>query len=454
MPDTVFLPDRIEVTRPIAAPPSAIFDIVRSPAGHVAIDASGMLQDYTGEAAEKVGDTFVIHMDRESLNDFPLGKYDVTVHIITFEQDREIALEPGRGHPVSALLRLSPRARRRRHDQRHVLLRLVADNWRHQGALPDRARIGVAGHARRSWTGPSAEVSDVPYDPGACGSCSCPTCTTRCKQLDWVTSVAGDYDLVVLAGDHLDIASIVAPDAQIAVVLEYLARIAAKTTVDRVLRATTTSTPATSSASAPRSGSTRRAAPACSSTGRSSRPTHVLITVCPWWDGPLTREVGRPPARRRRGARRRPRVDLGVPRAARRVADELDRESGTTATPTSSAWIEQHQPAIVLCGHVHQSPFMPDGAWIDRIGSTTVFNAGRQPGPVPTCDHPRHRHRRRPVVVGDGRRGAARRVRARLVLGLGIALRAELARAPGPASGCRARRRPCRGRPRGRRTGA
>ena len=39
-----------------------------------------MLQDYTGEPAEKVGDTFVIHMDRESLNDFPLGKYDVTVH--------------------------------------------------------------------------------------------------------------------------------------------------------------------------------------------------------------------------------------------------------------------------------------------------------------------------------------------------------------------------------------
>ena len=95
MPDTVFLPERIEVTRPIPAPPSVIFDIVRSPAGHVAIDASGMLQDYTGEPAEKVGDTFVIHMDRESLNDFPLGKYDVTVHIITFEQDREIAWNLG-----------------------------------------------------------------------------------------------------------------------------------------------------------------------------------------------------------------------------------------------------------------------------------------------------------------------------------------------------------------------
>ena len=95
MPDTVVLPDRLEVTRPIPGTPTAIFDILRSPAGHVAIDASGMLQDFTGEPAEKAGDTFVIHMDRESLNDFPLGKYDVTVHIITFERDRELAWDLG-----------------------------------------------------------------------------------------------------------------------------------------------------------------------------------------------------------------------------------------------------------------------------------------------------------------------------------------------------------------------
>ncbi len=99
MPDTVYLPDRLEVTRAIPAPPAAIFDIVRSPAGHVAIDASGMLQDFSGEPAEKVGDTFVIHMDRESLNDVPLGKYDVTVHIILFERDKEIAC--GTSGPIS-----------------------------------------------------------------------------------------------------------------------------------------------------------------------------------------------------------------------------------------------------------------------------------------------------------------------------------------------------------------
>ena len=91
MPDTVHLTDRMEVSRPMPFPASVIFDIVRSPEGHVAIDASGMLQDFTGEPAEKEGDTFVIHMDREALNDMPMGKYDVTVRFMTFEKDKEVA---------------------------------------------------------------------------------------------------------------------------------------------------------------------------------------------------------------------------------------------------------------------------------------------------------------------------------------------------------------------------
>ena len=47
-------------------------------------------------------------------------------------------------------------------------------------------------------------------------------------------------------------------------------------------------------------------------------------------------------------------------------------------------WIERYQPDIVLSGHVHQSPFIPDGSWVDRIGDTWVFNAGNQPGALPT----------------------------------------------------------------------
>lgn len=87
--------ERIEVSRQIAAPADKIFSLLASPAGHVAIDSSGMLQSYDGEPAKAVGDTFVIHMDRESLNDYPeLGKYDVTVEITKYEQDREIAWTP------------------------------------------------------------------------------------------------------------------------------------------------------------------------------------------------------------------------------------------------------------------------------------------------------------------------------------------------------------------------
>ena len=83
--------ERMEVQRTIPAPAADIFTVLCDPHGHVAIDASGMLQDAEGEPAKGVGDHFVIHMDRESLNDFPLGKYDVTVEIREFEKDRLIA---------------------------------------------------------------------------------------------------------------------------------------------------------------------------------------------------------------------------------------------------------------------------------------------------------------------------------------------------------------------------
>jgi len=83
--------ERIEVQRTIAAEPAAIFGVLCDPYGHVAIDSAGMLMDATGGRVSAVGDTFVVHMDREALNDYPLGKYDVTVTITTFEPDREIA---------------------------------------------------------------------------------------------------------------------------------------------------------------------------------------------------------------------------------------------------------------------------------------------------------------------------------------------------------------------------
>ena len=99
------MPTRLETSRDIAAPADRIFALLCDPQGHVAIDSSGMLQDATGSPVGRVGDTFVVHMDRESLNDIPeMGTYDVTVVIETFEPDREVAwsirgvIKPPIGH--------------------------------------------------------------------------------------------------------------------------------------------------------------------------------------------------------------------------------------------------------------------------------------------------------------------------------------------------------------------
>ncbi|QWF76771.1 SRPBCC family protein [Amycolatopsis sp. CA-230715] len=82
--------EQFEVRRRIAAPPSAVFALLCDPAGHVAIDSSGMLQSADGAPVRAVGDEFVVHMDREALGDLPMGRYDVTVIITRFEPDREI----------------------------------------------------------------------------------------------------------------------------------------------------------------------------------------------------------------------------------------------------------------------------------------------------------------------------------------------------------------------------
>src|SRR5258708_19247799 len=99
--------ERIEVQRTIDADPAAIFAILTDPQGHVAIDSSGMLQSAEGERVTAAGDSFVVHMDREALNDYPeLGRYDETLRISALEPGRAIAstiLRPTSPHivPVS-----------------------------------------------------------------------------------------------------------------------------------------------------------------------------------------------------------------------------------------------------------------------------------------------------------------------------------------------------------------
>jgi Icc-related predicted phosphoesterase len=201
------------------------------------------------------------------------------------------------------------------------------------------------------------------------------------RQFDWVVDAAPEFDLVVLAGDHLDISSTVECDAQIVVVLRYLELLSTLLPV------------VVSSGNHDLTGSDANgeAAALWLDEARSTRVVtdgdslvlgDTLITVCPWWDGPTGRQAVADQLAAD-GARRPgrwiwvyhwPPTDSPTSWTGRRHYGDVDL----------AGWIREHQPDIVLTGHVHEPPFKPDGSWADRIGDTWVFNAGRQIGPTPT----------------------------------------------------------------------
>lgn len=202
----------------------------------------------------------------------------------------------------------------------------------------------------------------------------------RLPQLDWVVRVAPSFDLVVMAGDHLDIGSAVSLDAQSVVVLQYLSLLQS---AGRVV---------VSSGNHDLTGPDARGEQAAlwlaearatgvPTDGDSLLLGSTLITICPWWDGPAGRAAVE--AQLAADAARRPArwvwvyhwPPLGSPTCwtGRRHYGDADLVG----------WVDQHRPDMVLSGHVHQPPFRSDGAWAHRMGDTWIFNAGHQIGPVP-----------------------------------------------------------------------
>ena len=107
-------------------------------------------------------------------------------------------------------------------------------------------------------------------------------------QLDWVVGVAPRFDLVVMAGDNLDISSGVSLDAQTVVVLRYLSMLHASSTI------------AVSSGNHDLTGPdahgeqaalwlTEAKAAGVPTDGESLVVGDTLVTICPWWDGPVGR---------------------------------------------------------------------------------------------------------------------------------------------------------------------
>ena len=201
------------------------------------------------------------------------------------------------------------------------------------------------------------------------------------KQFDWLLAHAREYDVAVIGGDLLDLASDLDADVQIAIVEKYIRLLQQQALV--VV------------SSGNHDGDSRNAADESVAewvrTIRAER-LHVdgdsfdlgdtRITVCPWWDGQLSRgELQTQLEQEAQKVRGRWLwIHHAPPEGARTswtgrkfVGDEFLR-----------GWIDRFQPEMVLSGHIHNSPFYEAGSWIDRIGKKWVFNPGRQIGPQPT----------------------------------------------------------------------
>lgn len=200
------------------------------------------------------------------------------------------------------------------------------------------------------------------------------------RKFDWVVEAAAHVDVVVLAGDHLEIAAIVDRPAQTIVVQKYFKRLQA---IAPLLICSGNHDLDARNASGELVAKWLRNARymGIPTDGDAKQIGDTLFSLCPWWDGERGKaEIGEQLAR---DAKARPARWVWVyhsPPEGSPTSWGGKRSFGDAAL---TAWIEEYQPDFVLSGHVHQSPFVPDGSWADRIGRTWVFNAGHQIGPIP-----------------------------------------------------------------------
>jgi len=201
-------------------------------------------------------------------------------------------------------------------------------------------------------------------------------------QYEWLLQRAERYDLVVIAGDLLDLGSTVEPDVQILVVSKYLEALRTRTRVavcsgnhdGDVLNA-----PGEFTAEWLRA----LAGEGLFVDGDSFDFGPDRVTICPWWETEASREnmtaLLEGEVARRGGFRRWIWVHHAPP-AHSPVAWNGKASSGD---PVLEALIRRLEPDIVLSGHIHNAPFYSQGAWVAKLGRSLVFNAGNQIGPIP-----------------------------------------------------------------------
>jgi Icc-related predicted phosphoesterase len=199
------------------------------------------------------------------------------------------------------------------------------------------------------------------------------------RQYDWLIAQAADFDAVVIAGDHIDALSPVPSMVQIAAVSASLAALGKK---GRLL---VCSGNHDLNARSPDGEKTANWLDAVRTTaigvdGDTVKLNGTLFTICPWWDGAHSRAA----VERLLQAASREREERWV-WVYHAPPEGLLSWTGKRhyGDPVLEQLVKRHSPTAVLCGHIHEAPFQTGGSWVDRIGATWLFNAGKQIGDVP-----------------------------------------------------------------------
>lgn len=178
-------------------------------------------------------------------------------------------------------------------------------------------------------------------------------------QFDWVLNVAGEFDLVIIAGDHLHLSSLVEGRAQTVVIRKYFELMCEKTKVVVCSGNHDLDSRDLSGEKVARwfSDLTHNDIP---SDGASFVFEETLFSVCPWWDGPLTRDkIG---AQLAADARKRTGRWFWVHHAPLDKSPTSWTGSRYLGDSSLLEWVNEYKPDMVFSGHVHQSPFVKDGS--------------------------------------------------------------------------------------------
>ena len=204
----------------------------------------------------------------------------------------------------------------------------------------------------------------------------------RLPHYDWLVGAASspDIDAVALVGDLADVVNSVPLSVQAVVLERYLGRLAESSLV--LVASGNHDLDGPGEHGEQVSGWLRGAGgERIHVDGASIDVGDTRFTICPWWDGPQTRQA----VADQLAAAAEDRPERWVWLYHAPPAGTVLCRDGRREFPDHdlAGWIEEHHPDIVLCGHIHQAPWAEGGSWHARLGDTWVFNAGKQLGPVP-----------------------------------------------------------------------